>query len=186
MDDRRENIKGVITLEACICVMFFMVLMLLLAGLFTMFMAQNATSHAVLQATESLALDSLAGEKIGDGGVESVSDIVVDILNIFNILDEDTDFATNAEWYEEEDISETVKSRFVAYLTGGDEEAADELLENLNVSGGLDGLDFSKSYIEDNTLYVVLEYELEYYFDIGGLSNVSVRQTACSRLWKSE
>ena len=67
---------------------------------------------------------------------------------------------------------------------GGDEEEADEMLTRMNVVNGLDGLDFSGSYVANNTLYIVLKYQLEYDFNIWDLGTVDVEQKTCSRLWK--
>lgn len=186
----KESETGVITLEACISVLSFLVLMLLLSGLFIMFMAQNMTAHVVLQTSESLSIDAYAAEKIGTGGKESVSEILVSvgdfIAGLFGKEDNNPEFTTREKWYDgsEKEIATTIKTRFVAYLSGGDESAADEQLERMNIVNGLDGLDFSNSYVRDNTLYIVLDYELEYDFNIWGLGKVPVKQTTCSKLWK--
>ena len=81
---------------------------------------------------------------------------------------------------------DVIKKRFVGYLTGGDEAAADEFLKNVKVVDGLDGLDFSESYVADDTLYIVLNYELEYDMNVWSMDPVNVRQTTCSkygRIW---
>jgi len=84
------------------------------------------------------------------------------------------------------DVSEAVKSRFVGYLNGGNEEEASSFLKNLNIVNGLDGLDFSGSYVENDTLYVNLKYEMEYDFQPANMENIKVEQTACSKLWKTK
>lgn len=53
---RRGREEGAITLEACVSVLVFLVLMLFLAGFFKMYMAQNATAHTLLpDITESVS-----------------------------------------------------------------------------------------------------------------------------------
>lgn len=84
-------------------------------------------------------------------------------------------------------VEEAVKLKFIGYFAGGAEdpkEAADELLTRMNVVDGLDGLDFSGSYVEDDVLYIVLKYELKYDFDTWGADNLTVEQKACAKLWK--
>lgn len=187
---KKSDSKGVITLEACVSVLSFLLLLLMLAGLFTMFMAQNETSHAVLQTSQSLSIDAYAAEKVGDGGTGSVSDVVVSISKfigkLFGKPDDNINFAINKKWYDgdKDEIAKTVKTRFVAYISGGDEKVANEQLKHLNVVDGLDGCDFTKSYVSDDTLYIVLEYKLRYNFKFPGLNDIPIKQTTCSKLWK--
>lgn len=185
----RKN-AGVITLEACVSVLSFLILMLLISSLFVMFMAQNTTAHVILETSESLSLDAYAAEHIGTGGWGSTSEIVVSVSDFISGLfgkDEDNpNFTTREKWYEgtNTELADTIKTRFVAYLTGGDEKEADEFLENMNIVDGLDGMNFSDSYVENDVLHIVLKYELEYDFNIWSVGKVQVKQTACSRLWK--
>ena len=58
IDMRWGDQRGMVTLEACVSVLSFLLLMLLLSSLFVMFMAQNMTAHALLQTAESLSLDA--------------------------------------------------------------------------------------------------------------------------------
>lgn len=188
----KRSQEGTITLEACVSVFAFLILMLLLSGLFLMFMAQNVTGHAILQTSQSLSFDSyttdhMKTDKDANPGVGSVGQALGDfVTGLFGNPDNNPYFVTDDAWYAtvDKDISSVLKKRFVGYLAGGDEDKADEYLENMNIKDGLDGLDFSKSYVKDDTLYIVLNYELEYYFTIGDLGNVAVEQTTSSKLWK--
>ena len=185
--EEEENQKGMITLEACISVLFFLVLMLLLAGVFRMFMAQNATAHAALETAESLALDAYAAGRIGSENVESVGDLLGGIFELTN----NDNFSTYSRWYRDpaegtlnEDVAKAVKKRFIGYLSGGDSAEADNILRRLNVVDGIDGIDFSSSCVNDGVLYVELRYQLEYDVHIGNFGKVAVIQKACSKLWK--
>lgn len=179
------DISGLLSLEACISVLIFMMMMLILAGLFRMFMAQNATAHAALETAQSLSLDAYAGKKIGNGSLDSVGDLINGLFGLFN----DDDFSSYDNWFGEEadqdaNVEEVVKRRFTAYLSGGDTSGADELLERLNVVDGLEGIDFSGSRVENGKLYVSVKYKLKYDFQIGGLGQVEVEQEACAKLWQ--
>ena len=182
--------RGAITLEACVSVLSFLILMLFLSSLFVMFMAQNVTSHAILQTAQSLSLDAHLIESLikqEDGKVANLSDQVSDfVAKLFGSSEENPYFVTDSRWYNGDStlIAEAVETRFVGYLSGGDETKADELLTNMNVVDGLDGIDFSQSYVQDNTLYIVLQYELEYDFNIWGLGTIDVEQRSCAKLWK--
>lgn len=181
---RRKEEKGAITLEACVSVLAFLVLMLMLSGLFKLFMAQNATAHTLLQTSQSLSLDVYSAEKIGNGGLGSVGEL---INGLFGLINND-DFTAYEKCYEEggnEVKATAIKERFVGYLAGGDTEVADAFLKRVKVVDGLDGLDFSESYVVDDTLHIVLKYELEHDMNVWNVENIEVRQTACSKLWKN-
>lgn len=175
--------KGVITLEACISVLSFMMLMLLFAGFFRMFMAQNLTAHAVLETAQSLSLDAYSAEKIGSGNWGSVGEL---INNLFDYINND-DFSSYQDWYSDDAdaaVKDIVRTRFIAYLSGGDKTAADMLLKRLNVENGVDGIDFSGTCVKDGVLYVTLRYQLKYDFKIGNLGKVEVYQKACAKIWQ--
>lgn len=186
---RNSSQKGVITLEACVSVLSFLVLMLILSNLFVMFMAQNVTAHVTLQTSESLSLDAYRIERLikKEGEIGTVSaNLAQMIAKVTGSSSDNPYYVTDNRWYDGDSaqIAQAVKTRFVGYLAGDDEIKADEILEKLNVVGGLEGLDFSESYVSDHTLYIVLKYTLEYDFNIGGLGTVAVEQRACSKLWK--
>lgn len=178
---------GAITLEACVSVLTFLMLMLMLSGLFKFFMAQNATAHVLLQTTQSLSVDVYAVEKFGNGQWGSIGDIFNGLL--CEVTD-NGDFVEYSSCYQAEGAYATVdadaiKTRFIAYLAGGDEERADEYLRSVKVVDGTDGLDFSASYVENDTLYIVLKYELEHEMNVWNVDNIEVEQRACSKLWKN-
>lgn len=181
--------KGMITLEACVSVLSFLLLMLLLSGLFVMFMAQNITAHVALQTSQSLSLDVFSTERMtaeADDAPE-VKDAVQSLVKgLFGDAQDSPYFVTDDRWYEgdETTVSAAVKQRFIGYLTAGDEAKADELLKQMNVINGLEGLDFSESHVLDDTLYIILKYKLEYDFNIWNVGDVEVVQTTCSKLWK--
>jgi len=180
---QRNKERGMLSLEACVSVMAFLLLMLLVAGLFRMFMAQNATAHAALQTAQSLSLDAYAAKNVGNGDLESVGGLLGGLFGWGN----NDDFSSYDDWYSDAPdvpLESAIKTRFVAYLTGGDAEAADAMLERLNVADGLDGIDFSKSHVTSGILYVVLSYQLEYDFKLGELGEIEVVQEASSKLWK--
>lgn len=198
--EEQKSISGMLSLEACISVMFFLILMLLLAGFFRMFMAQNVTAHAALETAESLSLDAYAAEKIGNGGIGSVGELINSLIP----YNSDENFSSYNDWFSEESddpfeselskelyggkpdesVESAVKTRFIAYVSGGNADEADHFLKRLNVKDGLQGMDFSGSRVENNTLYVRIKYKLKYDFHLGDLGEIQVDQEACSRLWK--
>jgi len=184
---------GFVTLEALITVLFFMVIMFLFYGLFLMYMAQNATAHAVLQTSQSLAVDNYAANQLGDGTgfPTGIKDLMVKFFKSIDVglVPEDDDyFVSNTKMKtdtDENNVPEMVKKRFIAYLAGGDETKADSMLKSMNVEKGINGLDFSESaIIDEKYIKVVLKYQLNYEFQIAELGKVDVKQESLSKLWE--
>ncbi len=188
---KKSKENGFVTLEALITVLFFMVIMILFYGLFLMYMAQNATAHAILQTSQSLAVDSYAANKIGDGAgfPTGIKDLIVKFINSMDIElvpNNDNYFVSNTKMETAEsknNVPEMAKKRFIAYIAGGDEDKADSMLKSVNVENGIDGLDFSESKIEGKEIKVVVKYKLNYAFQIAELGKVNVKQESVSKLW---
>lgn len=183
--------SGNVTLEACISLLTFLILMLFLSSLFILFMAQNMTAHAILQTAQSLALDSYTIDalSLGDGKSEDLGELLATgVSRIYGSSDSNPYFVTDNLWYNGDSaaVSAEVRERFVGYLSGGDETKADDLLRSMNVVNGLAGLDFSQSAVSDGMLTAVVTYELEYDFDIWGVDNIAVEQKSCAQLWKKD
>ncbi len=52
------------------------------------------------------------------------------------------------------------------------------------MKGGVDGLDFSGSRVEDGKLYLSVRYTLEYEFRVFDGGEAQFEQSVCSRLWE--
>lgn len=185
----KDTQRGAITLEACVSVLSFLILMLMLSSFFVIFMAQNVTAHTALQTSESLSLDVYTTNKmmVKEGTIGSTSGYVGQfVTKLFGSAENNPYYVTNDRWYDGDStqIANTLKKRFIGYLSGGDEKDADYILKQMNVVDGINGLDFSKSYVANNTLYIVLNYELEFDFNIWNANMISVEQRTCSKLWK--
>lgn len=183
---RYKRQQGSITVETSIVLPIFILLFLFIFGLFSIVGAQNQMTHALIQSTRSLSLDSYLTEhvdSVAEGGTiiwGDTSDMVLDIIR----LDNDENFSSRTDWYSASDEnSEVVKRRFVGYLSGGDEGAAREKLEDMKIVGGLDGITF-KTEIDDETITVTMKYEMQYWFDFWGTGKIPMEQSIKSRLWK--
>ncbi|MGM9603117.1 MAG: hypothetical protein ACI3W5_16215 [Faecousia sp.] len=187
---QKESQSGAITLEACVSVLSFLILMLFLSSLYVMFMAQNVTAHTAMQTAQSLALEAYSVEKMvikDDNSAFTVSDVVtLFVKKMFGSSEENPSFVADTYWLNDTQtqLGQIVKTRFIGYLNGGNTADANEFLKKINITKGTDGLDFSESQIKDGTLYVVVKYELEYDFNIWGVKPIQVKQTACAKLWK--
>lgn len=161
---RMRDTKGSITLEACIVVPIFVALMLVINGLFVLFMGQQIMSHTLIQTAKSLAFDPYATQRM-EGNSVNLDDLFADIISIGS----DGYYSRDA-WYENPDeLEQVVRERYMRYLRE-DSSANETLLEMLGVEGGAGGLDFSGCTLDDGVLTVKLKYKQNYVFDAMGLA----------------
>ena len=184
----QERQEGAILLEASIAIITFLLFVLMLYGILVLFLAQNLVGHALVESTQSLAMDTYATNKLtrspGSGDVaRKILEAVTDIKPI------DPSFSFRERWYDRkrgataEEWQEAARERFIGYFAGGDEKKADEMLKVLRVKDGLAGLDFSESNVVGSDVYIRVSYEIEYFFNPGGLGEIPTSQQACSRMW---
>lgn len=190
-----ERESGLLSLEASIALTIFIFLMLFMYSFFTVFEARNDIAHVVLSTANSLALDAFENSTVGDSG--NISQIIYDIYGM--LVNEKNDFTDYRTWYEDAPADgsggegslgnsvfhEVLRDRFLAYLTDGDASQAEVVLDRYHIVGGIEGLDFSGSYVDGNDrLHVVVRYTLKYEFNAFGLETIEMEQSACSKLWK--
>ena len=81
-------------------------------------------------------------------------------------------------------VDTAIRNRFIGYIAGGDETKADRILKSVYIVDGLEGLDFSKSYVKNNTLHIELNYKLHYMISDKLLPPVSITQKCAAKLWR--
>jgi len=182
--------RGLLSLEACIAVTIFIFLMLFMYSFFVVFEARNALGHAVLATANSLSLDvyDTALFKGGDASTQVVREIFRQIYG--SAGRENSEFVSREDWYTvgadgsiSGSFEDTVRTRFLAYLGGGDSSRADKILENYHIQNGAEGLDFSASRVDGENLYLSVRYSIEYEFQVFNLDVLKMEQQACSKLW---
>ena len=171
-----KSSEGSITLEACIVVPIFIMVMLVVNGVSVMFMGQQIMSHTLLQSTKSLALDPYSSQRVAADAEDDLADMFVDIFSIGH-----GDYISTEKWYEDhpDNIEDLVGERFTAYLRASHSDA-DNLLERVGIEGGIAGLDFSESKFESGILTVRVTYTQNYLFNAGGLT--SFHRTLCAQV----
>lgn len=183
--------KGSLTLETALVLPLFFFMFMFVIGYFGVISARNTISHALIQATTSLSLDSYANESFEHLSIteedgltfwNSIADMVVDIFR-FNA---DPYYASKDKWYKSNSKTDVVKKRFIAYLVGSDSDAvnkANKKLKSLGVENGLDGMSF-KYTVVDGDLKVTINYKINSYFNFFGLGSTSVEQSTMAKMWK--
>lgn len=207
---KKKNEKGLLSLEACIAVTIFIFFMLFLYSFFVVFEARNEMAHVLLSTTNSLSLDPYANEKLGNSG--ELSQLIYKLYNttqssnggftesdLWNEVKKDE---ANNKWdgsiyisapqleegQEERyalssELENAIEERFLAYLANGDRDDAEEILKRYHIVNGVEGLDFSASYISSGKIFVVVTYTLEYEYNMFGLDKIAMQHSACSKLW---
>lgn len=168
-------------MEASIALTIFIFLMLFMYSFLVIFEARNQIGHVLLTTADSLALDAFANESLGDD--DSVQGILYGIYG--KTQSSNGSYTESSKWYSGGGaVEETVKTRFLSYLSGGDRAEADRILKELNIVGGLDGLDFSNCSVSGDDLFLEVHYKLEYEFQVFNLDTLSFSQSCCSKIWK--
>lgn len=178
--------KGSITLETVLVLPIFFFFFLFLDGLFVVVSAQNVVTHALIQSGKSLSLDSYITENSGTAFKEDtitwsgVSDMIIDLMRINN----NSHYSSHTDWYSKDSVAPSiVKARFVGYLSGGDEDAAQEKLKSLGIVNGLKGVKF-KASVAGEELTVTADYTIQFWFDFMDMGKIPLSQQITCRLWK--
>lgn len=193
MRNKIKSEKGLLSLEACIAVTIFIFMMLFLYSFFVVFEVRNEMAHVTLATANSMSLDAYENDALGES--DTIGQIFYNVYG--QATNNQNDFTDYRKWYDESTITDengnvslsaefadVAKSRFIAYLTSGDADRADVILERYHVIDGVDGLDFSGSYVSDGKLYLSVKYEIEYEFNVFSLGSNKFEHTVCSKLWK--
>jgi Flp pilus assembly protein TadG len=193
MGKKIKNEKGLLSLEACIAVTIFIFLMLFLYSFFVVFEVRNEMGHVTLATANSMSLDAYENDTLGES--DTIGQIFYNVYG--QATNSQNDFTDFGKWYDDSTVTDengnvtlsaefagVVKARFIAYLTSGDADKAEEILKRYHVVNGVDGLDFSGSHISDGKLYLSVKYEIEYEFNVFNLGSNKFEHKACSKLWK--
>lgn len=193
MNKERNREKGLLSLEACISLTIFIFLMLFLYSFFVVFEARNEMAHVLLSTADSLSLDAYTNTALGESG--TMGQVIYELYGMNT--NSENDFTDYRAWYNTTTMEDNsgnividgnfdgiIRARFIAYLTGGSAGEAQEILKRYHVKGGVNGLDFSKSYVADGKLYLSVRYTLEYEFQVFDVGEMEFEQSVCSKLWK--
>lgn len=188
----KKREQGVVSLEACIVLPIFLLLLLFFYGFIVFFTGHHILSHTLIQSAQSLSLDPYATERLSEDleEEEGCGDLI-EAVYAGAFTGGDKYFSSNEKWYNGENnelMLETVRNRFLGYLVGGGttsevESLADKKLKIIGVNNGLDGLDFSETEIVDGELIVTIKYKQEFIFNFQGLAAFDRKQSIHITLW---
>lgn len=169
----KKNERGVLTVEASIVLCVFALFILFLFSFATIYRAENMVSHATLQAADAVALESYLRET----AFETDEQKVLFWANRLN--GQDSISADSFESLRTADLESITKEKF-ALAIGETQERADDVLQKLGIDGGLDGIDFSESYVDLTTNDVVIKanYTMKMKFPVFGADQLEASKSA--------
>ena len=187
--------KGTITLETAIVLPIFFFMFMFLFGFFRMLNAKYQISHALLQTTKSLAMDSFIventnsifendGKTLANNFYSEIGDAVIELMR----LDANEYYASKAAWYQTSGSEENVKNRFLGFMMDAsnddavDDTSLDAKLKGMGIPDGLAGITFTYTIV-DGELTVNIHYELQHWFDYFDIGTIPVDQSVSARMW---
>ena len=191
---KNDDTRGIMAVEACFSLTLFLLIMLALYSLLILFMAQNMIGHALTESSQSLALESYGTSQIT--GSWSLTNLPMGVARLFTSNpDNNQVFFSGERWFDtegmykadEDAVQEISRTRFAAFLGGGEEDA-DRILRTLGVKDGLNGMDFSESKLEGSDLTISVSYTVQLRFRLEAfhLGEFDTGQSVCARLWGHE
>lgn len=187
MEERNQ--RGSITLETAMVVPIFCGLFLMLNSLFFVVSTQQQVTHALIQAGNSLAMDTYLTESVESAGEQGtrfwgdLADMVIDIRNIFNPA---RGYYTDpTDWYATGDDN-VVRRRFQAYLTAGEgpgmESEANSILKGIGIVNGMSDIKITTKR-DGGNMTITAEYELQYRLNPLFRGRIPMKQEMRVRLW---
>lgn len=158
---RRKSDSGSLTIEAAIMVPMFIMLMLLVNGLFVMFMGQQIMAHTLIQSAKSLAFDPYSTQRVAANEDDQLAEMFTDLFAFTG-----NGHVSTEPWYEDgaSNVADIARARYIANL-GESRTDVEELFDQIGVKNGFAGLDFSGTVIEDGVLKMKMKYTQEFLFD---------------------
>ena len=172
----KKREQGILTVEASIVLTLCVLFMLFLFSFARVYNAQSMVSHAVLQSSDAVALESYLREETLTGSEADVTELANRFMGITSISADSYTSLRSA------DVPKIAKEKFV-YAIGKNDAEADEKLKKLGVKDGLAGVDFSGSHIDlgNDDVIVYVNYTIEMQFGVFGMDEITVTKAAKSK-----
>ena len=172
----KKKEQGILTIEASIVLTLCVMFMLFLFSFARVYNAQSLVSHALIQSSDSVALESYLRERTLTGSETDVIELANRFMGTTSIK------AGSYTSLRSADVYQIAKEKFV-YAVGKSESEADAKLKNLGVKDGLSGIDFSASHVDlgNDDVVVYVTYNIEMQFPVFGKDEITVTKAAKSK-----
>lgn len=187
--------KGSITIEAAICLPFFILAVISFVFLIKVHFSHEIIQHAITGACNEMSVYSLiyyntnAEELVG--GLEKFckSDKVSNAVGNSVLSQYIQEFGKDASDYVRvRTVLVPITKKLVRENLGTSSDNADIRLKNLSIRNGFDGIDFTHSRMaaDGKSIDIVAEYKLEFPFLSQLLPGIKICQTASACIWAGE
>lgn len=178
-----ESKKGSLTIEASIGLTAFMFIVVTILSFATVYRAQSIVSHATLQTSQSLAVESYYRETISKADSADLASKLVKFASFigFDSAGLDDGFASIGD--EGTDYYGIIRKTF-AYAIAGNVDKADKILEDAGIPEGLDGIDFSYSSVNESDIIINAQYKVKLPFSFFGEQTISLSKSAKTKAFQ--
>lgn len=169
----RKKEQGVLTVEATIVLMVFVMFVLFLYNFAGVYRAQNLVSHAAIESADAVALESYLREVAFESDPQEVV-YLASKLGGSSTLD-----AGALESLRTADLPKLAKEKFVAAIAKNESEA-DTKLKKLGIKDGLSGISFSRCHadLDGDNVVVFVECTMALQFPVFGEREIRVTKAA--------
>lgn len=176
---RNNNENGILAVEASIVLFFLIFFMLFIWNFAGVFTAQNAVSHASMQATQACAVDNLSkslAKSKNNTTVQAMGEVTEFINPIleflgFNVINEFKTFDQNAAKYQ-------VYEDLFYYFIGGEDVAKSLGIDTRDIKFEID-----ETVLSAGTLNVKITYKVKLKFGVFGLDSMQFVKYASCKLF---
>lgn len=172
-----DSKKGSLTIEASISLTAFIFIVVMVISFIIVYKAQGIVSHATLQASQSLAIESYYRETMSDTDIVKMISFV-EAIGLINEQSHGYDSLGESNLYA------AVKEAFV-YAIAENEKAADKALKNAGIENGLSGIDFTYSSVSNSNIIVNARYKVNLPFSFFGKKTVTLSKSAKTKSFKT-
>lgn len=172
----KKREQGILTVEASIVLTLFMLFVLFIFSFARIYSAQNIVSHATIQTSDDMALESYLRENARDDKAQDVVYLASRLTGSTTLCED------NFKSLQVTDIPSLAREKFIAAISSSEYEA-DEILKKFGVKDGISGIDFSASSLDNQkeNVIVSVSYTLKVQFPIFGGNEISVTKTSKSK-----
>lgn len=169
----RKKEQGVLTVEATIVLMVFVMFVLFLYNFAGVYRAQSTVSHAAIESADAVALESYLREVAFESDPQEVI-YLASKLGGSSTLD-----ASALESLRTADLPKLAKEKFIAAIAKNEADA-DSKLKQLGIKDGISGISFSQCHadLDGDNIIVFVEYTVELQFPVFGVREIRVTKAA--------
>lgn len=178
---KNDNEKGVLAIEASLVLFFLIFFMLFIWNFSGVFSAQNAVSHASMQATQAIASDNLSKALITKKNEKTV-DVASDAITVINQVLDFFGFEKISEFktFDKNEARNNIYEKLFYYFLGGKEQA-----KALGVDTDKIKIEIDEVMLGTGVLRVKISYSVKLKFGVFGFNEMQLTKFASCKLFGS-